>query len=325
MWPVRLSLRWVSTLACVATVFALGVAPADPPAFGASPPPVLLTYLPAGFVDSMNTDAQVNGYLADLDTYGINQALLELGNFTPTGLLRLSAKNNTMIPRWVTRTAQYDAAHSRSIDITAVLNCRVNKGLNLDNSTTRTAMVASIMAVVRLGVSGVQLDLEPYPTTSGLLSLFDQLHAALSARGSTIRLSVVAPATTTTWSPTFLQEVSVRVDQLDPTYYDSGIKSAATYEAWVAASLAYYATNTSPHARIVPVLPSYKKNMWHRPAVENIATAASALSVGIAGGSRIDGAGIWWWWGFFYGEGGKYVPGADEAAWQAVVRPRLGA
>ncbi len=71
--------------------------------------------------------------------------------------------------------------------------------------------------------------------------------------------------------------------------------------------------------RIVPVIPSYSRNPWHRPAVENIGTATSALAGALASGSRVNGAGIWWWWGFFYDEGGRYDASRDRAAWQSTT------
>lgn len=296
----------------VAALLVALIVPGLPAAATPAPPP-LLTYMPAGFVSSLKTDAQVDGYLTDLETYGINEALLNLPAFKPTGTQTLSKKVKAMLPRWVARTAAYNSTHTDTIALTAVFNGRVDKGLDLDNPTTRANMVGAINSVVAYGIDGVHLDLEPYPTTAGVLSLLDAIDPS-------VRLSIVAPAVTTTWSPTFLQDVSARVDTVNPLYYDSGFKDVGIYQSWIVASLAYYSSNTAPNARVVPVLPSYKKNKWHRPAVENIATATSALSTALAAGSRVNGAGIWWWWGFFYGEGGKYVPAADQAAWQSSTR-----
>jgi hypothetical protein len=290
-------------------------------ATAAAGPTPLFTYLPAGFVSSVKTAAQVDGYLADLDTFGINQGLLNLPAFNPkSGKRPLSKNARAMIALWVARTAAFDTTHPNPIAITAVFNGRLDKGLNPDDVTMRANMVAAIKTVVALGVTGVQLDLEPYPTTTGLLSLLDEIRTSLTTSGLTASLSIVAPAVTTTWSPAFLQSVSTRVDEVDPTYYDSTLTTVASYEAWVAASLAYYSTNTAATARIVPVIPSYRKNRWHTPAVENITTATDALTTSLAANSRVDGAGLWWWWGFFYGEGGKYNPAADQTTWQSTTR-----
>ena len=283
------------------------------PATAAPDPPQFLTYLPGGFVSSLKTDAQVDSYIADLDSFGINDALLNLPAFKKTGALSLSKNVKAMLTRWVARTAAFNQTHPDGLSLTAVFNGRLDKGLDIDDATTRANMVLAINGVVAQGIEDVQLDLEPYPTTSGLLSLLDGIDSG-------VKLSIVAPATTSTWSPSFLQEVSARVDALNPTYYDSESKDVATYETWVVSSLAYYSSNTAPGAQIVPVLPSYKKSRWHVPAVENLSTATNALATALAADSRVNGAGIWWWWGFFYGEGGRYNPAADQAAWQSSTR-----
>ena len=154
--------------------------------------------------------------------------------------------------------------------------------------------------------------------------MLDQLRAAFAGQSPAVQLSVVAPSVTTKWGPTYLASVSSRVDEVDPTFYDSGFRAASAYEQWVVDGLAAYSASTAPTARIVPILPSYRANRWHRPSVENITTATVALTRALAAGDRVDGAGIWWWWGFFFGEGGHYRPAADQAEWQSATRPLLG-
>jgi hypothetical protein len=70
--------------------------------------------------------------------------------------------------------------------------------------------------------------------------------------------------------------------------------------------------------RIVPVIPSYARDPWHVPAVENIANATTALAGALSEGSRVNGAGIWWWYGFFYNKP-RYEAAADRAAWQSMT------
>jgi hypothetical protein len=321
---------------CFALVVGLGAmvatrAPATPTAAATAPTlaagaPVVPTYLPAGFIDNTQTAAQVDAELADLDRFGVNRALQNLVGLRSTGTLTLSSTTTAMLPLWVARTAAFDAANGRSIAVIAVLNGRLDKGLNLDDAATRSAITAGALQVVGLGVTGIQLDLEPFPSTPGYLTLLDQLRAAFAGAPTPVQLSVVAPTNTSTWGPAYLAAVSSRVDEVDPTFYDSGIHKVAGYEQWVVDGLAAYSASTAPTARIVPILPSYRSNPWHRPLVENITTATVALTRALAAGDRIDGAGIWWWWGFFYGEGGHYKSAAaDQAAWQATTRPLLGA
>ncbi len=67
----------------------------------------------------------------------------------------------------------------------------------------------------------------------------------------------------------------------------------------------------------MPDLPSYGANRWHIPAVENLATASTALEEALSEGSRVNGAGIFWWWGFYYDEEGEgsYNGAADRETW----------
>lgn len=280
-----------------------------------------LTYLPNGFVTSLKTNAQVDDYLASLDAYGIGQALLQLPGFQKAGSFSLSAHMQTMLARWTARANAYNAAHGTDVAVTAVFNGDVDNWLNLDDAATRASIVATVRSVVQTyGVLGVHLDLEPYPTTAGFLSLLDELNASFAAIGFSGRLSTVAPATTSVWSASYLHQVSTKVDQLNPLFYDSDLSSVAQYKTWVQGSLAYYSANAQATARIIPVLPSYSPNQWHDPAIENLTTSSAAVAAALSAGSRVDGAAIWWWWGFYYDEGGTFNGAADRSAWQSSTR-----
>ncbi len=137
------------------------------------------------------------------------------------------------------------------------------KGLDLEKAATRANMVAAIESALAAGISGVQLDIEPYPTGPGFIALLEELDASFARLGFHGRLSVVAPAETSTW-----------------------------------------------------VIPCYAPDSWHDPAVENIATATSALAAALTDGSRVNGAGIWWWYAFFYEDHGHFKTTACRSAWQ---------
>jgi hypothetical protein len=305
----------------IAPVAPVGAAPANAPLPG---DPVALTYMPEGFVVNTQKATKIDSYLADLHQFGINRALLELPGFHSDGTVILSSTANTMLSLWVARAAAYNAANGTSIGVTAVFNGRLDQGLDLDDAATRANMEAGVVQVVELGVTSVQLDLEPYPTTSGYLTLLDELRAAFAGTATPVDLSVVAPTDLTTWTPAYLAEVSARVDEVDPAFYDSGFPNATAYEQWMDQGLAFYSASTAPTARIVPLLPSYKANKWHKLKVENMTTATVALGQALAAGDRIDGAGIWWWWGFFYGKGNHKFEAPDQATWQSTTRVLLG-
>jgi hypothetical protein len=312
---------WAGALALLAATLLLGAAVAMPSrALAAANPQDSLIYMPYGLIHSLRPDSQVDGYLAEVDSYEIGQIVFAMPKFKKLGVLKIPKHNREMLVRWANRAASYDAEHGVALSLTAVFNGKIKtkrNGLDLDDPTTRANIVAGVESSLGLGLSGVQLDLEPYPVTAGYLSLLEELGAMFARVGFHGRLSVAAPATTSKWSPSYLRRVSELVSQLDPLYYDSESTTTAAYQAWMQNSLAYYTANSSPSARIVPVLPSYSANRWHIPSIENIENASVAVSAALGAGSRINGAGIWWGWGFLLDEEGAYDASADRAAWQS--------
>jgi hypothetical protein len=306
-------------VAVVGLTGALG-SPASAPA--AANPEDMLIYMPYGLVHFVRSTSEVDHYIAEVDSYSIGQVIFAMPKFKTTGTLKVPKHNREMLVRWGSRVAAYDAAHKAHLSLTVVFNGKVKtnkKGLDLDAATTRANIVSAVESSLGTGVSGVQLDLEPYPVSVGFLSLLEELRAMFARVGFGGRLSVTAPATISKWTPSYLKQVSQLVTQIDPLYYDSEYTSTSSYEAWVRGSLAYYTANVSAATRIVPVLPSYSPNPWHNPAVENISTATTAVSEALGANSRVNGAGIWWGYGFLLNEEGAYDGSSDRAAWQSTT------
>jgi hypothetical protein len=306
---------WLAAIAVLAATLA-----AAAPARASAREQDSLIYMPYGLVHSVRPANEVDGYLAEVAPYGIGQLIFATPKISKLGAVKVPKHNREMLIRWSARAVAYDAAHGTALSVTAVFPGKVKTGgggINLDDPAVRSRMVAGIESTLALGIAGVQLDLEPYPTTPGFVSLLEELDAMFARAGFHGRFSVAAPANTSRWSPAYLSRVSQLLTQIDPLYYDSELTTVAAYQSWVQSSLAYYSANVSPATRIVPVLPSYSANRWHRPAVENIQTATAGVSDALGAGSRANGAGIWWGWGFLFDEEGGYDAGADRAAWQS--------
>jgi hypothetical protein len=305
-------------LLCAAIALVAATLGAATPARAAANPEDMLIYMPYGLVHSVRPASQVDGYLAQVDSYDIGQFVFAMPKFKKLGVLKVPKHNREMLVRWSERAAAYDTQHGAHMSLTAVYNGKVStnkSGLNLDDPATRANIVAGVEATLGLGVSGVQLDLEPYPTSPGFVSLLEELDAMYARVGFHGRFSIAAPASASRWPPSYLHRVSELVTQLDPLFYDSEYTTIAGYQSWVAAGLAYYSANASPWCRLVPILPSYSANRWHSPAVENIETATTPVSEALGAGVRVNGAGIWWGYGFLLEEEGAYDPSADRAAW----------
>jgi hypothetical protein len=280
----------------------------------------MLTYEPYRMVHSRLRAATVNRFLAQLDAHNIGQAFLQTPQFDDAGRLTIPKVDQTMFGLWVQQATTYNAAHGTDITVTAIFNGAVKTGeggLDLDDPATRARMVAGIESVLSTGVIAVHLDLEPYPVTPGFLALLNEIRAVFTRMGVDGKLSVVAPGYAYRWTPSYLNRVSQLVSQLNPLYYDSGLHDPIAYQDWIARSLSYYSTHTAGTAKIIPVIPSYSANPYHRPEVENIDTATTGLANALGAGSRVNGAGIWWWYGFYYDEEGAYDASADRAAWQS--------
>jgi|GEM_PF-6005328 len=173
-------------------------------ASGAANPQETLIYMPYGLVHSLRPVTAVDGYLAEVDSYGIGQILFAMPKFKKLGVLKVPKHNREMLVRWATAATSYDAKHDRSMSLTAVFNGKVltkRSGLDLDDPTTRAHMVAGIESSLALGLAGVQLDLEPYPVSAGFISLLEEVDAMFARVGFAGRFSVTAPATTSRWAP----------------------------------------------------------------------------------------------------------------------------
>jgi hypothetical protein len=280
-----------------------------------------LIYMPYGLVHSLHSNEVLDEALAEVDSYRIGQLIFATPKVTKTGVVKVPKRNREMLERWSGRAAAYDAAHGATLEITLVVPAKVKGskggGIDLESASVRAGIVAGVQAALGYGITGVQLDFEPYPTSAGYVQLLEELDAMYARVGFHGRFSVAAPANTSRWSPSYLKAVSQLLTQIDPLYYDSEFGTVSAYQGWVRESLAYYSANTAAGTRIVPVLPSYSANRWHSPSVESIESSTAAVSAALGEGSRVNGAGIWWGYGFLYDEEGAYDASADRAAWQS--------
>ena len=306
-------------LAALALAGPAGVTAADtPPADAALPPGEALTYIPFGFVHDEHSPALVVETLEQLQAYGIGQNLLPLPKLKSDGRLKLNKHELKMLALWVSQTNAYNAAHGTDGVAVASFAGKVKgKSLKLEEPSVRANILAAVETVISLGLGGLSLDFEPYPTSRAYLDLLGEIDALFARRGFTGRLAVVAPASVGRWSPQYLEEITPLVSQVDPLFYDSERKTPAAYEQWVREGLAYYSANTASSTRIVPDLPSYGPNRWHDPTAENLDTATTAIEAALQEGSRVNGAGIFWWWGFYYNEEGEgaYEGAPDRHTW----------
>ncbi len=289
-------------------------------ALASADPQLTPTYIPNGFVHNERPASLIDETLAQLESFGIGQAILPMPKLKRDGTIKIPRKEARMIPLWVARTAAYNAGHGTDMLLVAVFDGHTaGAGLDLEDPTVRANVLASIETVLAMGVGGVQLDFEPYPHSPGFVMLLEEIDQAFARLGFHGPLSVTAPAHLATWPPAYMNEVTAHLSEVDPLFYDGEFTSEAGYQRWIREGLAYYSANTAPATRIIAMIPSYGPNRWHRPAIEDVASATTALGEALQAGSRVSGAGVFWWWGFFYDEEGAYDAAADRAAWPATI------
>ena len=239
--------------------------------------------------------------------------------FKPTGALKVPKHNTEMLASWAALAAAYNAEHGSDLTVTAVFNGRIEtkrNGLDLEDPATRASILAAVQASLVSGISGVQLDLEPYPMTPGFLSLLEELDAMFSRVGFHGRFSVTAPATTASWTPAYLNRSPTRHADRPPVLRQrkQERRRVRAVGRGRPGLLQRQRLAGDEHRACASVLSA---DRWHLPSVENITTATAALAAGLAAGSRVNGAGIWSGWGFLLDEEGAYEGSADRAAWQS--------
>src|ERR1700759_1936115 len=147
----RLS-RWRLAMLASLLVAALGV-PAQ--ASGAADPQAMLIYMPYGLLPSLRPVTAVEGYLAEVDSYGIGQIVFAMPKFKKLGVLKVPKHNREMLLRWASVAAAYDAEHGGAMSLTAVFNGKVStkrSGLDLDDPATRSNMIAAIESSLAPGL-----------------------------------------------------------------------------------------------------------------------------------------------------------------------------
>ena len=92
---------WLTTLMLLAATFAVA-SPA-----GATPNQQdSLIYMPYGLIHSVRPASPVDGYLAEVDSYGIGQLVFAMPRFKRLGVLKVPKHNREVLVRWSDRAAR---------------------------------------------------------------------------------------------------------------------------------------------------------------------------------------------------------------------------
>lgn len=148
-------------------------------------------------------------------------------------------------------------------------------------------------------LAGVHLNVEPWPSGhAGMLRLLEELRAALPP-GRVLSVAAYPPPTRWQsdleihWTPAYTREVARRCDQLAVMMYDTGIPLAKPYEALMARWTRELLRDAAPTPVLLGV-PTYEDadKPWHRPWVENLATALRGVHAGLGERAPADYQGV---------------------------------
>ena len=167
----------------------------------------------------------------------------------------------------------------------------LGRDVHLDDAAQRRAFAEHARRIVALGADGIQLNVEPLPSgTSAYLGLLREVKAAIGDRTLSVAAypppQVGEPASDTYWDLPFAREVCQIAGELAVMSYDTGLKSAAAYEALVATwTRQLAATLPPPEAKGCEWLmgvPAYDDDKdYHRPDVETVEHSLKGILAGL--------------------------------------------
>jgi hypothetical protein len=183
------------------------------------------------------------------------------------------------------------------VRLCAWLNGTVGQGqLNLDDTTTRAAVVASAAALLHAGFGGISYDLTPVASgDSGLLDLLDATRALhpgiLSVDAPKVEplAGMGLPAALITrrpvfWTSGYLGDVASRVSQVALMSYDTGVPVPSWYSGYVARETAIALRAVPAGVGLVIGLPAFAgSTLGHHGSAETVPAAIHGVRVALTG------------------------------------------
>jgi hypothetical protein len=183
------------------------------------------------------------------------------------------------------------------VRVCAWLNGTVGQGqLNLDDTATRAAVVASAAAVLHAGFGGISYDLTPVASgDSGLLDLLDATRALhpgilsvdapkvepLAGMGLPAALIMRRPVF---WTSGYLGDVASRVSQVALMSYDTGVPVSSWYSGYVAHETGIALRAVPAGVGLVIGLPAFAgSTLGHHGSAETVPAAIHGVRVALTG------------------------------------------
>ena len=183
------------------------------------------------------------------------------------------------------------------VRVCAWLNGTVGQGqLDLDDTATRAAVVASAAALLHAGFGGISYDLTPVASgDSGLLNLLDATRAlhpgVLSVDAPKVEplAGMGLPAALITrrpvfWTSGYLGDVASRVSQVALMSYDTGVPVPSWYSGYMARETAIALRAVPAGVGLVIGLPAFAgSTLGHHGSAETVPAAIHGVRAALTG------------------------------------------
>ncbi|WP_433162380.1 hypothetical protein [Kribbella sp. CA-247076] len=258
-------------------------------------------WLGHAWVDGRKTEADVTALARRLEGTGIRDLYVHAGPLEHDGTLPLAQVS----PKAGWFTAAMRAA-APDVRVQAWLGDLVqpgkNPGMDLDDATVRTRVVASSAAVLDQGFQGIHFDFEPvHSGSAGFLAVLDETQVLTEQRG--VPLSVAAaqleplwrvnalPLALTGegkwWSQEYFAEVARRVEQIAVMSYDTAMPLESLYGGYVAQQTALALEATPASTDLLMGLPAYwESNPSHWGHAETVTAAVRGARLALGSSDR---------------------------------------
>jgi hypothetical protein len=253
-------------------------------------------WLGHAWVDGRESAADVARLAASLRGTGIRDLFVHTGPLADDGSLELAKAPEA---QWFV-----DEVHALmpGVRVQAWLGDEVSpKGaMNLEDGSTRAAIVESARRVLRLGFDGVHLDLEPVGDADpGYLALLGAAEPVVHAADAILSVSAeqVEPLSGTRWameaveghsswwSAAYLAQVAARVDQVALMSYDTALWSSSAYAGFVRDETAVAVRAVPANVAVLIGIPAFHdaRDLGHSSSAETVAAAVRGVRLGLGG------------------------------------------
>lgn len=242
-----------------------------------------------GTTHGCKTDAEITAQVNWNKAHGFKYVFLNLTAVDTNGTLPLG---------------KYDCLHnylrvSPTVDPNQVPVPYLSGGLANVNDPTDWPNIAEVVRhlIQDMGAASVNLDFEPMRTDAATVANYKGLFAAIRNKvGSTANLSLdttIDPGYQ--WSPADYKAISAYFNVMMPMSYDSSCTTVACYQTVLDTVWPMNYTNLAPGVQLMPILPAYGKNRWHKPDIENLCTSTDELFKLInLNQVQIKNVAVWW-------------------------------